>query len=404
MNILVISQMYSQPDDVGDNRPTKTVNYFVREWVKMKHNVVVLHCPSKFPILFYLLPDYVKKLYANRISTMVPSIDSIKEMEREECGALVYRLPMFKIFPGASYSKKAFRKQARKIEEKLEKIDFTPEVILGHFANPSLELTAILAEYYGAKSSIVFHHDCGEKNIKKYRIKNNINKIHAIGARSIIEARQIQKKLNLARLPFICCSGVPDEAVEHAEKCCKKQDLSKGSRYIYVGSLIRRKHADVVIKAFAGVAQENDVLEIIGGGPEEEKLKQLVSKLHLEKKVIFIGRVPRREVLQYMKNAQIFTLISSGETFGMVYIEAMLYGCLVIASRGGGFDGIIKDGENGFICEAGNQAMLEKIYHKINAMTMNERNEIGQRAIDTAVQFSEHEVAKRYLNDVLERN
>ena len=51
-----------------------------------------------------------------------------------------------------------------------------------------------------------------------------------------------------------------------------------------------------------------------------------------------------------MKNAQIFTLISDNETFGMVYIEAMLQGCLVIASKGGGFDGIIQDGINGFIC------------------------------------------------------
>lgn len=37
-----------------------------------------------------------------------------------------------------------------------------------------------------------------------------------------------------------------------------------------------------------------------------------------------------------------FTLISDDETYGMVYIEAMLQGCLTIASRKGGFDGIMK--------------------------------------------------------------
>ena len=67
MNILVITQMYSQPDDVGDNKPTKTVNYFVKEWVAMGHRVVVMHCPSKFPLALYLLPSKVKEKFANRI-------------------------------------------------------------------------------------------------------------------------------------------------------------------------------------------------------------------------------------------------------------------------------------------------------------------------------------------------
>ena len=53
MNILVITQMYSQPDDVGDNKPTKTVNYFAKEWIAMGHKVVVMHCPSKFPYIYY---------------------------------------------------------------------------------------------------------------------------------------------------------------------------------------------------------------------------------------------------------------------------------------------------------------------------------------------------------------
>ena len=85
----------------------------------------------------------------------------------------------------------------------------------------------------------------------------------------------------------------------------------------------------------------------------------------------------------------------------MVYIEAMLQGCLVIASRGEGFDGIIIDGVNGFICEPGNEKMLAQIYKRIQKMSIEERNTIGQAAIDTAIHYSEREVAERYLNDIL---
>ena len=401
MNILVITQMYSQPDDVGDNKPTKTVNYFVKEWVAMGHSVVVMHCPSKFPLALYLLPTAVKEKFARRISTMVPPIESRRELVREENGARVYRLPMLKMKPGQAYSTSAMARQAKKIERKLEEIAFKPDLVLGHFANPSLELVANVAEHYGAKSSIVFHHDCTDTGIQKYRIRELIGRIGAIGARSIIEANQIKERLSLPKLPFVCCSGAPNDAVQAAKKVCDKHDFSEGIRHIYVGSLIKRKHLDEVVKAFLNTAGKKDTLTVVGGGPEEEELKRLVSELKAEDRILFTGRIPREDVLKKMGEAQVFTLISHGETYGMVYIEAMLQGCLTIASKGQGFDGIIQDGVNGFICEPGDQAELEKVYRAIAGMTEEKRNRIGQAAIDTAIHYSEREVAERYLEDIL---
>ena len=400
MKILVITQMYSQPDDVGDNKPTKTVNYFVKEWVNMGHSVIVMHCPSKFPLILYKLPKDVKELFASRISTMVPSIESRKELERKENGAIVYRLPMLKVMPGQGYSASSMQKQTAKITKILERNGFVPDIVIGHFANPSLELVARIAEKYNAKSSIVFHHDCTDANIKKYRIQENIDRVGAIGVRSVVEAHEVKERLCLQELPFICCSGVPNDAVQAAQKICDKQDFSLGIKHIYVGSLIKRKHLDVVIKAFNNVRGENDTLIVVGGGPEEEPLKALADELKAEN-VIFTGRVSREDVLRKMEESQVFTLISDSEVYGMVYIEAMLQGCLTIASKGGGFDGIIQDGVNGFICEPGNQEELEEIYRRISCLTTEERNMIGQAAIDTAIHYSEREVAERYLDDIL---
>lgn len=75
---------------------------------------------------------------------------------------------------------------------------------------------------------------------------------------------------------------------------------------------------------------------------------------------------------------------------------------MTIASKGEGFDGIIRDGVNGFICEPGDQNALEKTYKRIAEMTEAKRNQIGQAAIDTAIHYSEREVAERYLQDILE--
>lgn len=401
MNILVITQLYPQPDDVGDNKPTKTVEYFAKEWVKCGHKVIVAHCPSRFPFLFYLIPPQIKNKLAGATSNIFPPLSSRKKMVREEFGIKVYRFPMLKMFPGNGYSFRMMRKQAKEICSCLDRENFVPDLVVGHFANPSAELTAIIAEKYKAKSSIVFHHDCTETNIEKYRIQDSVKKIGAIGARSVIEAKEIENRLNLNRTPFICYSGAPNDAVQAAKKKCDKQDFAKGVRHIYVGSLIKRKHLDVVIKAFLNTASGEDSLTVVGGGPESERLRNLVAELDAEKRIIFTGKIPRSQVLDKMGEAQVFTLVSHGETFGMVYIEAMLQGCLTIASKYGGFDGLIQDGINGFICNPGDQEDLERIYRRIANMTVEERNKIGQAAIDTAIHYSEREVAERYLNDIL---
>ena len=402
MRILIITQLYPEPDDVGGNKPTHTVEYFAKEWVSMGHQVIVAHCSSRFPFIFYLIPPKIKDKLAGATSNIFPPLSSRKKIAREEFGIKIYRFPMFKLFPGNGYTKHKMLTQAREICNCLDKQGFIPDLVVGHFANPSTELTTIIAEKYKAKSSIVFHHDCTDVNIEKYRLRENVAKIGAIGARSVIEAREIKERLQLETMPFICYSGAPNDAVQVAKKICDKQDFSDGIRHIYVGSLIKRKHLDVVIKSFLNTAGDKDTLTVVGGGPEEERLHALVSKFRANDRIIFTGRIPRDQVLNKMSTSHVFTLISDGETFGMVYIEAMLQGCLTIASKGGGFDGLIQDGVNGFICEPGDQKNLEETYKRIASMSTEERNKIGQAAIDTAIHYSEKEVAERYLNDVLE--
>lgn len=406
MNILVITQMYSQPDDVGDNKPTKTVNYFVKEWVKAGNKVFVIHCSSKFPLPMYFIPETIKNKISGSTSKIIPPIASRKAITWNDNGANVFRFPMLKLFPGKAYSKQAMLKQTRRITKCLSEHEFVPDVVIGHFANPSLELVANLAEKYKAKSSIVFHQDCNQNTIEKYRINEQKDKIGAIGVRSMIEAKQVKSLLSLKNDPFICCSGVPNNVVSAAGVECKKHVFLNTIEYIYVGSLIKRKHVDSVIKAFYrkySTERDRARLTIIGGGAEENSLKQLVKELNAEEMIQFTGRVSRDDVMSWMKKGNIFTLISESEVYGMVYIEAMLQGCIVIASKGEGFDGFIVDGENGFLCEAGNDKRLESIYDYICSLPEEERNRIGQNAIDYAKNFSEEDVARRYLEDVLER-
>ncbi|MEH2957562.1 glycosyltransferase [Candidatus Merdisoma sp. JLR.KK006] len=408
MNILLVTQIYPEPDDGKGYEATRTVEYFAKEWVEIGHRVVVVHCPSRFPFIYYMMPEFLKNEIRKRTYILVPTWSSTKTFHRQEYGIDIYRQPMRKWIPSQAYTKHTMSRQCRAIGKILEEINFVPDLVAGHFSNPSTELVSRLSKIYYAMSSIVFHNDCSAKNIKKYRIRENIEGIRAVGARSVLEAVSIKEQLGLQKTPFICYSGVPNDAVEVNDKICSKQDYKDGIRFLYAGGLVQKKHVDAVIKAYSRLREKHREIElslkIIGGGSEEEELRELVLKLNLTDSVCFTGRQPRKEVLNEMKNVQIFTMISQGETFGMVYLEAMLQGCIVIASKGGGFDGIIEDGINGFLCATGDAQMLENIYEQIIGLDAKQRNLIGQRAIDTAMQYSERAVAQRYLNDVIERN
>lgn len=404
MKILVITQLYPQPDDYGDNKPTKTVEYFAKEWVRKGHEVVVAHCSSKFPLPFYFIPPSIKNKLAGKTSNIFPPLSSRKKITREKFGIKIYRYPMLKALPGKGYSPNEMLCQSRKIVHDLEIIDFLPDLVVGHFANPSTELVSLLAKHYHCKSSIVFHGDCNEGTLEKYRLRSLVPTIGAVGARSEIEAYKIQKLLDLEERPFVCCSGVPNEALIQAATICDKHNCKKGFKFLYVGSFIKRKHVEAVIEAFDKVATANDTLTIVGGGPEEKKLKELALQKNNRERIVFTGRVDRDKVLRYMKESNIFTLVSDGEVFGMVYIEAMLQGCLTIASEGGGFDGIIKHQKNGYICKSGDPVDLASIYKEIQNSRCDELNQIGQNAIDTAMHYSEQEVADVYLNNIWVRN
>ena len=72
--------------------------------------------------------------------------------------------------------------------------------------------------------------------------------------------------------------------------------------------------------------------------------------------------------------------------------------CLLSCRQG--FDGIIEDGENGFLCEAGNADELVKVIARIKKMPSSELQRISSNAILTATRLTDRQVAQDYLQNV----
>lgn len=94
-------------------------------------------------------------------------------------------------------------------------------------------------------------------------------------------------------------------------------------------------------------------------------------------------------------------MISKNESLGLVYLEAMAKGCITIGSRNEGIDGVIVDGLNGFLCEAGNHNELSGIINKINSLPRLEKSKISLNAIQTATNLTDYKVAENYIETVI---
>ncbi len=94
-------------------------------------------------------------------------------------------------------------------------------------------------------------------------------------------------------------------------------------------------------------------------------------------------------------------MVSEKETFGMVYIEAMLAGCVTIASKDGGVDGVIVNEENGYLSPEGDADALAEVYKKIELMSDEDIDRLRKNAVKAALGYKDYAVAEKYLNDVL---
>jgi glycosyltransferase involved in cell wall biosynthesis len=127
-------------------------------------------------------------------------------------------------------------------------------------------------------------------------------------------------------------------------------------RILFVGRLVDRKGADDLIRAFSSLAEENDgtLLEIVGAGPEMERLKALALSFGIDKKVRFFGNLTGRALYERYSLADVFAMPSKAtstdvEGFGTVYLEAALFGTPSIGTTTGGIPEAIQDGASGLL-------------------------------------------------------
>jgi len=119
---------------------------------------------------------------------------------------------------------------------------------------------------------------------------------------------------------------------------------------VHVGRMSYEKNIELVVRAMAHT--DDDVaLVLVGSGPAEGKLKNMVRSMGLQDRVVFTGYVPLEDLRRYYAAADASVIASKFETQGLVVNEAMACGLPVAAINYRALKEAVSHGHNGYLFE-----------------------------------------------------
>jgi glycosyltransferase involved in cell wall biosynthesis len=150
--------------------------------------------------------------------------------------------------------------------------------------------------------------------------------------------------------------------------------------WIAVGRFEIAKDYPTMLRAFAEVVKQQPraVLLLIGRGSLQPETEALVRELGLERSVRFLG--VRHDVPELMSAADGYLMSSAWEGMPMVLLEAAAAGLPIVATRVGGNNEVVRDGETGFLVSPRDPKALAQAALRLMGSGENERQAMGRQA------------------------
>ncbi len=177
-------------------------------------------------------------------------------------------------------------------------------------------------------------------------------------APSSYTARKMAGEQNIPESKIRCLPWPlsPDfiKLAEHPGQLPLPPSFPRGRIMLTVGRWAAReryKGVDALILAVARLrATVPDVqLVAIGSGDDLPRLRNIAVEQQVADRVHFLGGLSQRELAACYAAADVFALPSTGEGFGLVFLEAMAFGKPVVGADAGGITDLIRDGSNGLL-------------------------------------------------------
>ena len=166
----------------------------------------------------------------------------------------------------------------------------------------------------------------------------------------------------------------PEEIKRRANQTSKVLKTSEVStkqiQILFVGNLIPRKGLHNLIAALATLPQTDWQLHVVGSTKVDinytRQIERQIETAVLHSNITFHHTLSDEQLAQQMARSHILVMPSQYEGFGIVYLEGMGFGLPAIGSTSGAAWEIIRDGENGFLVNAEDTAVLAKYIQQLH--------------------------------------
>lgn len=185
-------------------------------------------------------------------------------------------------------------------------------------------------------------------------------------------------------------NGVDLQAFETAPTWPKE-----GPTAFFIGRHEHRKGLEVLLEAFMGIGDKDLSLWIAGDGPQTSYLRSLSAG---DARIVWLGRISDAEAMARMKAADIVCAPSLyGESFGVVLLEGLAAGSLVVATDIAGYRGVARDNVEAVLVPPNDPLLLRAALTKgfTDSDLAYVLRENGRKR---ALEFSIENLAKVYLD------
>lgn len=272
----------------------------------------------------------------------------------------------------------------RGIKDLVNKIhrEFPFDLIHAHVALPDgFASMRVKAKYHKPLIVTIHGQDLQVTLYRNAQCKKHLSEVFEQADRMIVVSTKL-KRIAQAEFGYSEKIAVINNGITPEKLRAEADNLPPTYRTILsVSNLVASKGIDLNLIAILKLVERHPKLKyvIIGDGPEMKILVELASNLGLAGRVEFLGRLPHDEVMDYMATADIFSLPSWREGFGVVYLEAMAHGKPVIACRGEGIEDVVINGETGLLAQPKD---IDSLVEAIDFLLSNpdKARAIGERA------------------------
>lgn len=269
---------------------------------------------------------------------------------------------------------------------KLRKLidDFKPDVVHSHLVHANI-LCRTMRLSTNIPRLISSAHNTDEEGWTRflaYRLTDRITDISTNVSDEAVEAF-IQKKAVRRGRMLTLHNGISTTDFVFSEQARSyirsELGVTEGQQLILaVGRLNEQKDYPNLLSAISHVSLKcrNVKLAIVGDGPQLNELKEYANSLGLNNKVNFLGI--RLDIPSLMSAADVFTLSSAWEGFGLVVAEAMACNRVVVATDCGGVKEVV--GDAGFLVPPKDSRKLAATLELALNLSDDERLKIGAKA------------------------